>query len=820
MLRLLGYLFGLAFLGAVAGVGGLFYVFWEYGKDLPEHRELADYDPPTVTRVHAGDGRLLAEFATEKRVFVPIGAIPQHVIDAFLAAEDKNFYTHPGVDIVSIAGAVVVNLQNYGTGRRLVGASTITQQVAKNFLLTNERSLDRKIKEAILALRIEQAFSKDRILELYLNEIYLGFRSYGVAAAALNYFDKTLIELTVAEAAYLAALPKAPNNYHPTEKTAAAIARRNWVIGQMEENGFIAPEDAAAARAAPLTIRPRGSSDVASADFFVEEVRRDLIEEFGEDRVYGGGLSVRTTIDPRLQRIADRALRQGLIDYDRRHGWRGPVARLSDPDWQGALMGVDAPRGIGDWRLAVVLESGPERAQIGFDSGEHGVIPFAELAWARPWLEDQRVGPRPDRASDVVKAGDVVLVSAATEDVEGNAYPIGTYALQQLPDVEGAIVALDPHTGRVYAMAGGYNMARSQFNRATQAKRQPGSAFKPFVYLKALEMGFTPASIVVDAPIVIDQGEGLGKWKPANYSDVFYGPSPLRLGVEKSRNLMTIRLAQAIGMERVVEVSRDFGIDPDLQPLLSMALGAGETDLLSITTAYAMLVNGGKEIRPSLIDRVQNKLGETVWRHDGRACEGCVVEANWTGGLPPHLPDKRPRVTDPITAFQMTSMLEGVVEAGTGRKALRVGKPLAGKTGTTNESRDAWFVGFSPDLAVGVFVGFDEPKPLGPRETGASAALPIWVDFMEAALAERPATPFRMPDGLSLVRIDRETGRRAGPGSTSVVLEAFRPGTAPKPGEAPERVVPVSGEERSDAGTDAAGPSGKEPVAKGLGGLY
>ncbi|GAB4224576.1 MAG: penicillin-binding protein 1A [Kiloniellaceae bacterium] len=808
-MKILGVLFGLSLILVVAGAGGLLYVFYHYGQDLPDYSQLADYEPPTVTRVHAGDGRLLAEYATEKRVFVPITAIPRRVVNAFLSAEDKNFYDHPGIDFVSVLRAIVTNIANLGSNRRPVGASTITQQVAKNFLLTNEVSYERKIKEAILAFRIEQAFTKETILELYLNEIYLGFGSYGVAAASLNYFNKSLDELTIAEAAYLAALPKAPNNYHPVHKHEAAVYRRNWVIGRMAEDGRIAAADAEAAQAEPLVVRERDVTEIVEAQYFAEETRRELARLYGDDSLYTGGLSVRTTLDPSLQDIANRVLREGLIAYDRRHGWRGPLQQLEageGADIVGQLQAVERPVGIsGTWLLAAVTATNARQADIVLADGTTGHIPMAELTWARKWIKDQRIGNQPKKPSDVVKAGDVVLVEAVSENADGKAYDQNAFGLRQIPDVNGGLVALDPHTGRVLAMAGGFSYERSEFNRVTQAKRQPGSAFKPFVYLAGLDSGFTPATMILDAPFVLDQGPGLGKWKPSNYSKEFYGPTPMRVGIEKSRNLMTVRLAQTIGMAKVVEYARRFGIIENMEPVLSMSLGAGETTLMQITTGYAMLVNGGKRISPTLIDRVQDRHGRTIYRHDLRSCEVCRVEA-WQGQTPPVLPDEREQVADPNSAYQIVGMLQGVVQRGTGRRIASLGMPLAGKTGTTNDNVDTWFVGFSPDLAVGVFVGFDEPRTLGPRDTGSNVAAPLFKDFMAEALTKEDAVPFRIPPGIRLVRLNAETGQLARPGDKHVFLEAFKPGNEPT-----GRQVVLDGGYNPTTGSTAA---------SGTGGLY
>ncbi len=815
MLKILGALFSvLCVIVLIAGVG-LMYGYYHYARDLPDYRQLAKYDPPTVTRVHAGDGRLLAEFSLEKRVYVPIQAIPQRVINAFLAAEDKNFYSHPGVDFRSVLRAVVTNIINIGRGRRPVGASTITQQVAKNFLLTNEVSVERKIKEAILAFRIEQAFSKHRILELYLNEIFLGFRSYGVAAAALNYFNKSLDSLTIAEAAYLAALPKGPNNYHPLRNHDAAVIRRNWVIGRMVKEGLITEAEATAALAEPLQVVERDPTEVAEADYFAEEVRRELVRLYGEEKLYQGGLSVRTTLDPRLQTSADMALRKGLIAYDRRHGWRGPVAKLKleAADWVSQLAEVEAPKGaLASWTLAVVLGVKGDRAEIGLIDGGQGALPMTELAWARPPLEGQKVGPAPKSPGQVLEVGDVVMVEPVAKGPKGQDYPEGSYGLRQVPAINGAIVAIDPHTGRVLAMSGGFSFKASVFKRATQAARQPGSAFKPLVYLAALEQGLTPSTIVLDAPFVADQGEGRGKWKPGNYTKKFYGPTPMRIGIEKSRNLMTIRLAQTIGMEMVAETAERMEVVDYLPRVLSMSLGAGETTLLRLTTAYAMLVNGGHRIKPSLIDRVQDGQGRSVFRHDERDCLTCRADL-WLDQPVPELPDERERIADPASAYQIVSMLQGVVERGTGVRIKAVGKPLAGKTGTTNDSLDTWFVGFSPDLAVGVFAGFDEPKTLGPKETGSSVAAPIFRDFMAAALKSQPAIPFRIPTGIRLVRVNGDTGRLAKPGDRKVVLEAFKPGSEPSG----EQVV-IDGGYNPWTGSSSGSEGG--PALTGDSGLY
>ena len=764
---------------AAAGAAVVLYGFYHYGKGLPQYDQLADYRPPVVTRIHAGDGRLMAEFARERRVFVPIEAIPKRVVKAFLSAEDQRFYTHHGVDFIGVARAVVTNLQRIGTNRRPIGASTITQQVAKNFLLTNEVSIARKAKEIILAFRIERAFGKDLILELYLNEIYLGVGSYGVAAAALSYFDKSLNDLTVAEAAFLAGLPKAPNNYHPVRRPEAARARRDYVLNRMVEDGYIARTEADAEIARPVKVRPQSQIEIARADYFTEEVRRELLDRFGESGLYDGGLSVRTTLDPRLQDIADRALRNGLSEYDRRHGWRGPLARIRpEGDWMVALAEVAFPSDVTEWRTAMVLEAVDASAKIGFADGTVGTVPLSELRWARKIDDKGDRGPTVKSAAEVLAPGDVVAVEKTVADRDGKPVPEGTYALRQIPGISGGLVALDPHTGRVLALSGGFSADLSEFNRATQARRQPGSSFKPIVYLAALDQGFTPSSLILDAPFVIDQGPGLGRWRPTNYSNEFYGPSPLRLGLEKSRNLMTVRLAQKIGMQTISDYAERFGVTDELPQLLSMALGSGETTLLRLTASYAMLVNGGRRIYPTLIDKIQDRTGRNVLVHDERDCAACE-EVQWDAEIVPELPDNRERIADPRTAYQVVSMLEGVVLRGTGRRIASLNRPLAGKTGTTNESRDTWFIGFSPDLAVGVFAGFDSPKPLGRNETGSSVAAPIFKEFMGEALKDQRPIPFRVPRGIQLVRVNAATGLPVRGNSEQVILEAFLPGTIP-----------------------------------------
>ena len=778
LVRLLGVFTLISLIGALVALCASVWGLHHYTRGLPEYSKLEDYEPPTLTRLHAGDGRLLAEYAEEQRVFVPIEAMPQILVNAFIAAEDKNFYRHPGVDLFGIARALVQNLLHAASGRRLIGASTITQQVAKNFLLTNEVSIDRKIREAILAIRIERTLSKHRILELYLNEIFLGQRSYGVAAASMNYFNKALEDLNLAEAAFLAGLPKAPNSYHPIRNPRAAVGRRNYVLRRMLEDGYIDSEKLWAASGTRIELSGRDRGADVNAPFFAEEVRREIIDRYGEDTLYRGGLSVRTTLDPRLQAIGWKALRDGLIFYDRRHGWRGPITRIdAEKSWIDQLNRVPIPAGMNDWLLAVVLEVTNETAGIGLSDRSRGSIPLAELTWARASRENQKLGPEILQVPEVLTPGDVIAVESRISEEQEDEQPTKIYALRQIPDVEGGFVALDPHTGRILAMVGGWSFQESQFNRVTQAMRQPGSAFKPFVYLAAIEEGYTPASVILDAPFVIDQGPNLGLWKPENYGREFGGPATLRFGIEKSRNLMTVRLANTIGMGKVLEAARRFGIGV-FQPHLSIALGSGETTLLKLTAAYAMLVNGGKQISPSLIERIQDRHGITIARRDKRSCTECQGILGLNTNVP-RLMDNRKRVTDPATAFQVTWMLKGVVDRGTGRRIRELSRPLAGKTGTTNESFDTWFIGFSPDLVAGVYVGFDKPRTLGHKQTGSNVAAPIFKNFMELATADQPPVPFRIPRGIRMVRIDAETGRLPEPATERTILEAFKPGTEP-----------------------------------------
>jgi len=789
---ILKILFGLMILAVLAVGGTVGLAVWYFGRDLPDYKQLADYQPPIVTRVYAGDGRLLAEYATEKRVFMPVKAMPHLVLNAFIAAEDKEFYSHPGINLASMARAGITDVMRLREGRRPVGASTITQQVAKNFFLGNEVSLQRKVKEALVAIRMEQALSKDRILELYLNEIYLGGGSYGVAAAALSYFNKSLDELDVAEAAFLGGLPKAPNAYNPQRNPEAAKGRRDWVIDRMAEDGFITAEQAEAAKAEPLKTVRRAVSDTVTANYFAEEVRRELVAQYGENDLYKGGLTVRTSLDPKLQGLADTALRDGLIAYDRRHGWRGPVQHLPlGPDWRQRLAALPPVAGADEvgWKSAFVLSTNAEGASIGLADGVTGHIPVTEIRWAHRLLP-----------------GDVVLV----ELLNGTT---SSYGLRQIPEVSGAMVVIDPHTGRVLAISGGFSYEISQFDRATQAHRQIGSAIKPFVYLAALQHGFTPSTRVLDGPIEVDQGPGLPKWTPANYTHKSYGLLPLRIGIEQSLDLLTVRLGTMIGLEAIAHALEGFGIMDHMPREYSMVLGAGETTPLRLTTAYAMLVNGGKRLSPTLIDRVQDRDGATVYRADDRQCAKCQASA-YDGQPAPELTDDRPQVVDPASAYQMVSILQGVVERGTGHSIASLGRPLAGKTGTTNDSNDTWFVGFSPDLAAGVFVGYDTPKSLGAHETGATVAVPIFKEFMASALKDKPSVPFRIPPGVLLVRVDHSTGQLPYSGDKNVILEAFKPGTEPS-GESDTSTAENVSDDEDAASLAQAGPAGEPPSISG-----
>ncbi len=780
MLRALFSFFGGIFTLVVTGllfaalmVGG---VIWMYGSDLPDHEELARYTPKTISRVYSGEGQIIDEFAVERRLFVPASDIPKLVKEAFISAEDKNFYIHKGFDPISMVSAAL----DAAHGERLRGASTITQQVMKNFLLSSDRSIERKIKEILLAARVEQALDKEKILELYLNEIFLGQNSYGVAAAAQTYFNKTLAQLTPGEAAYLAALPKAPSTFHPVRQKKEATERRNFVLREMYENGYIDEATYKSESAEPLrTVQngdyPSFQHALPPRDYFTDEIRRQLSSDFGEDEFFGGGLTIRATIDPELQVEAADSLRRALEDYDRSGGiWRksrktiAPEMLGEEAQWRAALAATEVARDIdldGHWYPAVVLDVSESALTLGVEDVDGTVqVPRDDIGWMKG-----------DFFANFTP-GDVVHVRKMTKD---GAFL--RWSLRQVPSVQGAFVAMDVHTGRVLAMQGGFSYQASVFNRATQATRQPGSAFKPFVYAAALDSGYTPATIVVDAPIEINTPQGV--WRPKNYSDKFYGPTPLRTGIERSRNLMTIRLAQEIGMDTVAKYAENFGVYDHLGRYLANALGAQETTLYKMVTAYSMFANGGERLEPTLVDRVQDRWGKTVYRHDQRACVDCEVAALRTGAAP-RIISNRNQAIDPVTAYQITSMMQGVVERGTAAGtvgAAHLGVPIAGKTGTTNDEKDVWFIGFTSNIAAGCYIGYDQPRTLGRGVSGGGACGPVFTRFMRKAIAEYGGGPFVVPPGGYFVKIDRYSGARLPDDASgdNVVAEYFREGADP-----------------------------------------
>lgn len=766
ILRILQWLVATAILGFVFAVLAVSLVVQHYSASLPSTDQLANYDPAVVTRLYSADGKLMAEYAKEKRFFLPLSAIPKHVQQAFLSAEDKNFYSHKGVDLLGTARAIKENVTHFGQGKTLVGGSTITQQVVKNFLLTSEKSFERKIKEAILAYRISNSYSKEKILELYLNEIYLGQGTYGVAAAAITYFDKSLDGLTTEEAAFLAALPKAPAYFDPAKNYDRALKRRNYVIGRMQEDGYIDAAEAARALKTRIVTHSRDRNEIARADFFAEEVRRNLAGLYGSNVLYEGGLFVKTTLNPKFQAYADRGLRHALMMYDQRHGYRGPVATLSTTDNAPAsLARIQQEKGIPLFdaqQLAVVTRVTP-KLEITLMNGDSGSIAPEQMSWAKPKFA----------------IGDVIL----TDVVEGEK---GSYKLIQIPEVNGALVVMDVHTGKVLAMSGGYNYGRSEFNRATQAKRQPGSSFKPFVYLTALESGFSPNSIITDGPISLSQGAGLPMWTPKNYEGDYLGPITFRTALERSRNAVTVRIASMIGIKRVKRLAKRFGIyEDDARENYSMVLGAKETTLLKLVTAYSMVANGGRRVAPWLIERIDDRNGATLFRRDTRPCESCVSTPDMMSlpDVPPTIADERDRVLDPRVAYQLTSILQGAIQRGTGTAAKVLNRPIAGKTGTTNESRDTWFVGYTPDIVVGTYVGFDTPKPLGAKETGGRVPIQAFIKFMQQAANDIPVREFRPPPGIREVVVDRATGQPLytadGKGDgKSTIREAFLTGGA------------------------------------------
>ncbi len=781
ILSFFGGLFSFAITGlffAVVAVGG---VFWFYSQDLPSHEQLASYAPPTISRIYSGEGRLIDEFATERRLFTPIDDIPEQVRNAFIAAEDRNFYVHSGFDARAIAVAAYEAVASRGENIR--GASTITQQVMKNFLLSGDRTGERKIKELILASRVEGTLSKDQILELYLNEIFLGQNSYGVTAAAQTYFNKTLDDLELHELAYLAALPQAPSTFHPVRNQSRAVARRNYVLGEMLRNGFITRAEHDAARAEPLrTVQsgdfPSPRVNLPPRDYFTDEVRRQLSGTFGEDEFFSGGLSIRATIDPEMQVHAAHALQRVLEQYDRGLGRLRTAGETIDPEllgdeeaWRSALAGLELARDVtlgNRWYPAVVLEVSPDRARLGIegvadDYHAPHVVDRPDINWARGSL------------SDNLDVGDVVYVRRVTSDSDGSHV---RWSLRQIPEVQGGFMAMDVNTGRVIAMQGGFSYQASVFNRATQAQRQPGSAYKPFVYAAALDSGFTPATIVVDAPIEVNTPQGV--WRPTNASNQFYGPTPVRRGVEMSRNLMTVRLAQEIGMDVVGGYAERFGVYDRAQQNLAAALGSQETTLFRMVAAYAMFANGGERVEPTLVDRVQDRWGETIYRHDQRTCVDCNERA-LPQGRSPWITHRRARVMDAVTAYQLTSMMQGVVERGTAARTVNLPVPAAGKTGTTNEGRDAWFVGYTSNIVAGCYIGYDQPRPLGRGAGGGAICGPVFNEFMQEAIKQYGGGRFRVPDGGYFLNIDRNTGARLPDDASGshVVAEFFRVGEEP-----------------------------------------
>ena len=758
-------------------------VFWIYGRDLPSHESLAQYTPPTISRIYSSEGQIIDEVAQERRLFTPAEDIPELVKQAFISAEDKNFYTHKGYDMRGIASAAFDAVRS--GGRDVRGASTITQQVMKNFLLGGERRAERKIKEIILATRLEETLSKDKILELYLNEIFLGQNSYGVTAAAQTYFNKPLRDLAPHEAAFLASLPKAPSDYHPVTRKERLTQRRNFVLREMMENGYITRAVYEAEVAQPLRSVQNGDfesfrSALPPRDYFTDEIRRQLSQTFGEDEFFTGGMTVRATIDPEMQAIAALALQRQLESYDRSLGrWRGtgktiPEDQLgSEEAWRAALAATDVPRDValdGPWRPAVVLEIGGQQMRIGIEGvteteAEPFVVPRKDISWLRG-----------DFAANF-KRGDVVLVRRMTEGDDGQGAFI-RWTLRQVPEVQGAFMAMDVNTGRVISMQGGFSYQHSVFNRATQAQRQPGSSFKPFVYAAALDSGYTPATIVVDAPIEINTPQGL--WRPKNASNRFYGPTPLRTGIEQSRNLMTIRLAQEVGMDVVAGYAEEFGVYDRMGRVLAASLGSEETTLYKMVAAYAMFANGGERVEPTLVDRIQDRYGNTVYRHDRRACVDCA-EADIAPGQSPSIVSNRERVMNAVTAYQLTSMLAGVVERGTAKNAIKLPVPVAGKTGTTNDAKDVWFVGFTSNIVAGCYIGFDTPRSLGASASGGGFCGPVFQRFMSEATKKFGGGRFRIPKDCLFMKIDRFSGARLSDDATgdNVVAECFREGEEP-----------------------------------------
>ena len=727
-------------------------ILWNYSNNIPDYKFLKSYKPPVSSKVYSGNGEVVADFSKEKRIFVPYESIPQNVINSFLSAEDKNFFSHPGVDAKGVLRAVINNIKNIMTSKRLEGASTITQQVAKNFLLTNEVSLNRKIKEAILAFRIERALSKERILELYLNQIYLGSGAYGVAAASLEYFDKSIKELNYEEAALLAALPKAPSKYNPYRDIELAKFRRNLVLKNLFDNNLISKKEFNEFKKKNIQLKKTKKIFLEDAQYYIEDVRKNIIEILTYEKVYNQGFNINTPINLELQKIATQSLRNGLIEYDKRKGWRGPLLNKTySKKWSEGLEKYDLENSI-NWKIAIVRKISKFSLEIETFDKIKGVIEYSDISWTKKDFDE------------LLRVNDVIYV----EKIINN-----KFSLKQVPKINGGIVVMDPYTGRVVALSGGFSFKNSEFNRASQALRQPGSAFKPFVYALALENNFTPSSLVLDAPLVLEQGSDLKMWKPENYGKKFYGPSTLRVGLEKSRNLMTVRIAQNLGVDKLANFSKDLGIYENPDELLSISLGSAETTLLKLTSAYSAFVNGGKLVSPILIDRVQDSEGNTILNNEKRTCLNCN-QISFTGEFYPEIKNNYKQIFSAQTAYQITSLLEGVVKRGTGKKLKELNLNLAGKTGTTNKNTDAWFIGFTSNLVIGVYVGMDNPQPLGKFETGSKTALPIFKNFIEKAIKKSDARPFKVADGITMMVVDSATGQKAKFSSKDTILEAYK----------------------------------------------
>ena len=727
-------------------------ILWNFSNNIPDYKFLKNYKPPVSSKVYSGNGELVADFSKEKRIFIPYSSIPKNIIMAFLSAEDKNFFSHPGVDAKGVIRAIINNIQNVLTSKRLEGASTITQQVAKNFLLTNEVSINRKIKEAILAFRIERALSKERILELYLNQIYLGSGAYGVAAASLEYFDKSIKELKLEEAALLAALPKAPSKYNPYRNIELAKFRRNLVLKNIFENEFINLKTYEKLKKTEIKLKKKKRVFLEDAQYYIEDVRKNIIERLTYDKVYKQGFNINTPINLELQTIATKSLREGLIKYDKRKGWRGVITnRNYNDNWSKDLNEFKLEKSI-NWNLSIVKKVNQFSSEIETQDGLKGKIEYSDISWTKKQFDE------------LLKPGDIIY----TEHIGNN-----KFSLKQIPKINGGIVVMDPFTGRVIALSGGFSFKNSEFNRASQALRQPGSAFKPFVYALALENQYTPSSLVLDAPLVLDQGSDLKMWKPENYGKKFYGPSTLRVGLEKSRNLMTVRIAQSLGINRIVKFSKELGIYENPEELLSISLGSAETTLLKLTSAYSTFVNGGKLVEPILIDRIQDSEGNTIINNNKRTCMNCD-QISYTSKLYPKISDNSKQIFSPQTAYQVTSLLEGVIQRGTGKKLNKLKLNLAGKTGTTNENTDAWFIGFTSNLVIGVYVGMDNPAPLGKFETGSKTALPVFEDFVKKAIKKSDARPFKVSEGITMMVIDPSTGQKAKFSSKDTIIEAYK----------------------------------------------